>query len=240
MQSDLAAIAAKDEIEGVCAQYLKACEPHGSWCQTYHITPRFARQNSPHIRLVSRGVPDNFKRLYRDANFRSMDPIPDHVVEVGRTMTWQEAIDDIRSSGIVTSDHERYFLSLAERGFSHGIGIPLYGPNHRNGFAAFGFSEPVDLASPTVRSLEALSRVAHNRIAELVDSADKCAINLSDREHQVLEQIARGCSNVEIGRRLGISAETVQTYIKRLFDKLDTRDRVGATVKGLKLGLIYA
>ncbi|HCI62629.1 MAG TPA: LuxR family transcriptional regulator, partial [Erythrobacter sp.] len=58
------------------------------------------------------------------------------------------------------------------------------------------------------------------------------------REREVLEWMGRGKSSVDIGTILDISPETVRTYTRRIFDKLDTNDRVTATVRALKLGLV--
>jgi DNA-binding CsgD family transcriptional regulator len=240
MEDAITAIAELEEVELVCQSFLQSAQRFGPWGASYHLTPPFARQTSPNIQMCSTGAPDSWKSLYRDPAFRSMDPIPDHIVEAGCTKTFQAAIAEIRESGDATDENERYFSAMAEHGFVHGVGIPLYGPHRRNGFAAFAFDEPVEVKSSRVAALEALSKAAHHRVAELLDGSERRAIKLSNREHEVLEQIAAGCSNVEIAARLGISPETVGTYVKRLFDKLDTRDRIGATVKGLKMGLIYA
>ena len=66
------------------------------------------------------------------------------------------------------------------------------------------------------------------------------AITLSEREREVLLWMSRGKSGSDIAAILAISPETVRTYIRRIYDKLDVADRVAATVKGLKLGLIEA
>lgn len=52
---------------------------------------------------------------------------------------------------------------------------------------------------------------------------------LSDRELQVLEKLARGLAAKEIAGDLGVSFETVRTYIRRIYAKLHTRSR-GETV----------
>jgi LuxR family transcriptional regulator/LuxR family quorum-sensing system transcriptional regulator CciR len=41
-----------------------------------------------------------------------------------------------------------------------------------------------------------------------------------------------------IADKLNISANTVDTYVRRCFDKLDVRDRVTAGLRGLALGLV--
>ena len=48
---------------------------------------------------------------------------------------------------------------------------------------------------------------------------------LSEREREVLEQIAWGYSSKEIAAHLGISAKTVETYKSRLMEKLGLRSR---------------
>jgi len=52
---------------------------------------------------------------------------------------------------------------------------------------------------------------------------------LSEREFQVLEQLVRGLAAKEIAADLGVSFETVRTYIRRIYAKLHTRSR-GETV----------
>ena len=49
---------------------------------------------------------------------------------------------------------------------------------------------------------------------------------LSDREIEVLQQIARGYSNKQIAARLKISVKTVETYKSRAMEKLGTKSRV--------------
>jgi two-component system, NarL family, response regulator LiaR len=61
---------------------------------------------------------------------------------------------------------------------------------------------------------------------------------LSRRERDVLEQIAEGRSNVEIGEQLGIGEKTVKTHITNLLVKLGLRDRTQAAIFALKHGIV--
>jgi DNA-binding NarL/FixJ family response regulator len=61
---------------------------------------------------------------------------------------------------------------------------------------------------------------------------------LTEREREVLVAMARGWSNQEIADQLFIADNTVKTHVKRIFTKLDARDRVQAVVMAYEAGLM--
>jgi DNA-binding NarL/FixJ family response regulator len=58
--------------------------------------------------------------------------------------------------------------------------------------------------------------------------------NLSQREQEVLECLSQGFLYKEIADKLGISYETVHTYIRRIYEKLQVRTRTEAVAKFLR------
>ena len=58
--------------------------------------------------------------------------------------------------------------------------------------------------------------------------------NLSQREQEVLDCLAQGFLYKEIADKLGISYETVHTYIRRIYEKLQVRTRTEAVAKFLR------
>jgi DNA-binding NarL/FixJ family response regulator len=58
--------------------------------------------------------------------------------------------------------------------------------------------------------------------------------NLSEREQQVLDLLSQGLIYKEIAEKLGISYETVHTYIRRIYEKLQVRTRTEAVAKFLR------
>lgn len=58
--------------------------------------------------------------------------------------------------------------------------------------------------------------------------------NLSAREQQVLDCLSQGLIYKEIADKLGISYETVHTYIRRIYEKLQVRTRTEAVAKFLR------
>jgi DNA-binding NarL/FixJ family response regulator len=61
---------------------------------------------------------------------------------------------------------------------------------------------------------------------------------LTEREIEVLRQVADGNRNREIAERLFISEETVKVHIKHIMEKLGASDRTQAVSIGLRRGII--
>ena len=89
--------------------------------------------------------------------------------------------------------------------------------------------------------VEALERVAVGERVGLDDDGGRGlptrAVELSDRESEVLALIAQGLTNAEIARELYLSVETVKTYVKRLYAKLEVHNRAQAAVAASSLQL---
>ena len=61
---------------------------------------------------------------------------------------------------------------------------------------------------------------------------------LSEREREVLAEVARGRTNAEIGAALYMSPLTAKTHVSRILGKLNARDRVQLVVIGYETGLV--
>jgi DNA-binding NarL/FixJ family response regulator len=72
------------------------------------------------------------------------------------------------------------------------------------------------------------------RLAEFPERSD-----LTEREAEVLQLVARGLSNKEVARAIGRTDETVKIHLKNAFAKLGVADRTEAVTVALTRGLIH-
>ena len=72
------------------------------------------------------------------------------------------------------------------------------------------------------------------RLAEFPERSD-----LTERETEVLQLVARGISNKEVARAIGRTDETVKIHLKNAFAKLAVADRTEAVTVALTRGLIH-
>lgn len=107
-------------------------------------------------------------------------------------------------------------------------------------------SEELIAAVHTVHAGDALlaPRVTRRLIEHFVGNApgrltSQTVFNeLTEREREVFEQLARGRSNGEIGKALFIAEQTAKTHVSRVMSKLGLRDRVHAVVLAYETGLV--
>jgi DNA-binding NarL/FixJ family response regulator len=81
-------------------------------------------------------------------------------------------------------------------------------------------------------------KIARKVIHEFQDEEADEQYLLSQREKDILKCIEQGLSYKEIALKLKISAHTVHTHIKNIYEKLQAKDRVEALVKARKTGII--
>jgi DNA-binding NarL/FixJ family response regulator len=67
---------------------------------------------------------------------------------------------------------------------------------------------------------------------------DPRSARLTAREREVLELLAEGIGHEEIGKQLGIGAETVRTHLRKACERLGAATRTEAVATALRLGLI--
>ena len=98
-------------------------------------------------------------------------------------------------------------------------------------------------SGPREELLDAVRRVHSGQTYFPFEVAEKMAArmagrDLTERERQVLELLAAGKSNQEIGSILSVSESTVKAHVNKIFSKLHVCDRTQAVTAGLKRGIV--
>ncbi|MGH9137370.1 MAG: response regulator [Acidimicrobiales bacterium] len=62
---------------------------------------------------------------------------------------------------------------------------------------------------------------------------------ISNREVEVLQLIADGCSTSEVAEQLYISQKTVKNHLASIYQKLDARDRTQAVLQAVRMGIVH-
>lgn len=81
-------------------------------------------------------------------------------------------------------------------------------------------------------------KVAARLVQDLRGVRDDSSTELSTREREILECVARGASNREIAEQLGISEKTVKSHISNILGKLHLADRTQAAIFAWREGLM--
>lgn len=89
-----------------------------------------------------------------------------------------------------------------------------------------------------VREVHAGGQPVHPEVAARL-AARASGPTLTPREVQVIELIAQGMRNKEVGAALGISEETAHVHVRNILTKLKVNDRSAAITVALRRGIIH-
>jgi DNA-binding NarL/FixJ family response regulator len=107
-------------------------------------------------------------------------------------------------------------------------------PQYADAALRLGASGFVVKTAPTAELLDAIRRAAAGGLAYGVRPGT--GVLLSAREREVLRLVVDGASNDEIGARLGISSRTVESHLRRLFERLSVASRTELAGRALREG----
>ena len=182
--------------------------------------------------LTNIGFSRVWERHYR-ARLSTIDPLPTQALKHANAFVWP---DDV-NAGDLSDRERRYMVLVAQYGQARMIGTACYGPQGRAGFLGVGWSQNEPPTQDVLLAVHQIGQVSFQSYCQIV-RGDEAMPALYNRELEVLGWICRGKSNPDIAERLGISRSSVDAYIRRIFAKLDVRDRTAASVKAYSLGLV--
>ncbi len=119
-----------------------------------------------------------------------------------------------------------------------GVIVPVFGPLFRNGYFCFHGQEGRNYSDTEILMMHSIAQTAYLKLLDLMYRDDVEGRSLSSRELEIVNLVARGQSNQSVAQELSVSINTINTYMKRIFEKLDVSDRVSAVMRAYALGYI--
>nr|WP_197501421.1 LuxR C-terminal-related transcriptional regulator [Hyphomonas sp. Mor2] len=131
---------------------------------------------------------------------------------------------------------ESYRRDVASQG--DGLVVPVFGPLFRHGYFCFHAKDGRTFEDAEILMMHSLSQTAYLKLLDVMYREEEGGRALSSRELEIINLIARGQSNQTVAEGLDVSINTINTYMKRIFEKLDVSDRVSAVMRAYALGYI--
>lgn len=209
----------KDSIKGL-----------GFCRMTYHQLPAIGNYIGSGLpRYFAYNIPDRVLASYDSMYDKKTDPLIRYVVETGSALWLSDAVN-LRH--FIEIGHDKVIRRTLEV-LGDGIAIPLYGPKLSPGYA-FVALDPTGAKKTDLNKWVVVSStsVFHTRYCMLKNKVAK-TINLTVREMEVLELVVMGKTNPQIAAILDISKYTVNSYMKNMFLKFGTTDRVSTVIAAL-------
>ncbi len=164
------------------------------------------------------------------------DPVPALALARGEPLRWSNAWSLIEP----TAQQRAYLERMRSAGLGDGYTFPVFGAQGRTGAVVVGNASRDVLDAAPVAQMQLVAQTAHTRLNQLLPDRQTLEKPLSARELEILSWVARGKSNSVIAKILGLSSATVDTYLRRIYQKLGVADRTSAAVVGVNMGLITA
>lgn len=209
---------------------------YGVDVSSYHIVAERLRAIPVETGLVRENFPTEWVKHYIEERYAEIDPVIEQSRREARPFRWF----DVETKLNLSARQKQFLEELRQAGLTDGLAIPVFGPKGTMAYFGLGTVErALVLTEADTLELQFACLQTHNRYLELSHVEDPAPPKaLSPRETEVLSLAAAGLSNNYIAERLGISENTVDTMMRRVFSKLGVNNRISAVLRGIGSGLI--
>jgi LuxR family transcriptional regulator/LuxR family quorum-sensing system transcriptional regulator CciR len=201
----------------------------------YHCIPPIGAAPSDPVSLVtfSKFSREEISDYRQKETYRS-NPIITRPILMAQPLLWSQLLD---LPNLTRKD--KCFIKLFRKRFpGEGLSVPVFGPLGHNGNVCVQIhKDKHSLSSADILKVQMLCQKAHIMVCNSLNKLNIHTISLSQRERDILDLIVVGKSNCSIADTLGLSLHVVNGYIKRLFLKLGTSDRVSTALRAIALGI---
>lgn len=226
---------ANDTIQSVIDDGIRQLREIGVTSGGYFLTPAFHSPLSEKTIVAAFGLAPDVEKYLTDQSFLINDPFPDYVMSIAQPTTWREVL-----ATIDLSEEQQHFVDfLTGHGLLDAVSVPLFGPNGCDSYSVFIFRRLItESDEPLIRRIVEIAHTMHIKVCTVAGREEREIAPMSKREGEVLRWMAHGKSNVDIATILGLAPATIDTFVRRIFAKLQVNDRISAVLTGLSRGLV--
>lgn len=231
-----ATVGALADFERLIQEELPLLFPHGNLiCGLGYITA----ENTVHtFRILNFGFPMEYLQAIRTPDGGITSPVMQNWIQSGKPQLYSEAQIN---AGLPEAWRERFQRFNLGNLASHGLI-----DRRRRQMSYFNFcSMPFELTPHHAFLLEILIPPLHAALLQIIEEApplgiepNACAPELTDRELELLNQLATGHDQFEIADIMGISEHTVRNHVRNLYFKLGVNKVTQALEKAKRLHLL--
>ncbi|HYD98605.1 MAG TPA: LuxR family transcriptional regulator [Alphaproteobacteria bacterium] len=231
---ELRPLAADNNLNGIRAAIAGYAERLGFERFTYHV---IQPPHGPRVPFYISTYPEEWVARYVSEGYVKLDPVVGLASRSLVAFPWQDAWRD-RGNG----RQRELRQESGDLGLRNGLTVPIHSPG--GGLATLNFTASVgdkafaDIYRSSRHQLESLALHVHELVLQNFYPSPDALPSLAPRERECLLWASEGKSNWEVGQILGLSEETVRTYIKSAAKKLGATNRLQTVVKAIAFGLI--
>ena len=223
------------DVEGIQEAVVDELRWYGLDYATCAEIPALGRVGEELILLNTR--PMDYVRHYVEEEHALRDPVITEMQNTVNPYSWE----DIRARRKLSKRQKDILDEGSAFGFNNGFLVPIVSDNGSISiFSPCGWNP--DLSPESRVALEVIGTFAVQalrRCRKLQQRSDKSYEPLTSREREILQFVAAGKADHEIGDILSIAESTVSTHMQNIKRKLGVARRTYAIVRGIQLGEIY-
>ncbi len=181
------------------------------------------------------GWPDSWRQFYMSSSLIDHDPIVEEIAHRSEPFTWS----DLRASRTLSRVGTKALETAAEAGWVEGLIVPIPQASGRIGLVSMAGHR--DCTDPQERgALGVISILLHSHVRTLVGRHGFAVppAKLTEREVQAVRCVARGLSDAEIGRELGVAASTAHEFVEKAKRKMRVHSRAELAAMGGSYGFV--
>lgn len=222
-----------NQLRGLTDEFIQSVKGITSFS---YLTSHYAEQPfKPH---VITHYPKEWIKLYQEKNYVLIDPTLQDILTTYVPFLW----DYKRYLPRLNEQQAQLFLDSINCGVVAGITCPLHGPLSEFGGVFFAIESTDDFVNNCYGvnqwDLMCFSLIYHETARRLFIGNSTKQQRLTTRETECLMWSSRGKTAYEIGIILGLSEQTIETYLKICLSKLNASNKTHAVTKALMQGYL--